>query len=251
MIKQPINKGEQKENHHGLSRWPTYPSGSGYVVSRDVAAFLGGVDLVGLPDYEFEDRATGLLLAGFAGRTATPAFGGLALRDGSPQFRPWGHCTPEALVLHYQSHDKLLRRRYQRVVAGASDMCGEGFPESQVCVAAEWGQRGTFRCPRAGQAFRAVVFASYGRVNLHIGPRYPWCKEGPSAHDPDEDVCVVDSSSVRRVLAAACVGRSACTVAANPATFGALACANSALGWERPHLVATLECAAVVEPGAG
>ena len=53
-----------------------------------------------------------------------------------------------------------------------------------------------------------------------IRPRYPWCKEGPSAHDPDEDVCVVDSASVSAVLRKKCIGKPSCTVKANTGTFG-------------------------------
>ena len=56
----------EKENHHDLTHWPDYPSGSGYVVSADVATFLAGTDLLNLPRYEFEDRALGLLLRGLA-----------------------------------------------------------------------------------------------------------------------------------------------------------------------------------------
>jgi hypothetical protein len=111
-------------------------------------------------------------------RTLPGCRAGLNLKTGSDEFRPWGHCTATTIVLHYQSHDKLLRRRHQRVVNGGDDMCGEGFMATEICLATEFGKTAHYKCPE-GHVFASVAFASWGRVNQFIGPRYPWCKEGP------------------------------------------------------------------------
>ena len=114
-------------------------------------------------------------------------------------------------------------------------MCGEGFQPSEVCVTAEHGKVATFECSEG--FFASVAFASYGRVNKYIGPRYPWCAEGPSGFEPDEDVCVVDNRTVVAVLMKACQNKNKCEINVNLNTFGGqLPCADSArgklyLGW--------------------
>lgn len=184
----------------------------------------------------------GLLLAGYAAKTVTKGFGThLELRNGQDQFRPWGHCTPETLVLHYQSHDRLLRRRFERARRG-EPLCGEGFAPHDVCVRAEFHKPATFTCQNGG-VFDAVPFATFSRTNKFIGPRYPWCKEGPSAHEADHD-CRLKDSHIAALLLRRCIGKSTCTVQATEATFGStiLECARDARGWERPQLLATLRC---------
>lgn len=168
---------------------------------------------------------------------------GPALRmvNGQEQFRPWGHCTADTLILHYQSHDKLLRRRYARALSGAS-ICGQGYPTNQVCKRAEYQKSATFSCAN-GTVLSKVLFATYSRTNKYIGPRYPWCKEGPSAHEVDSD-CRLPDTVVREHLEKQCLGRITCDIKASEKTFVAqkLDCASDARGWERPQLLATLEC---------
>eukprot|EP00037_Helgoeca_nana_P023312 m.241322 g.241322 ORF g.241322 m.241322 type:complete len:279 (+) comp26308_c0_seq2:2769-3605(+) len=152
-----------RENLHNLVEWPPYPSGSGYVVTRDIGKFLGTFAADVSLRYEFEDRAVGLLLAGYAAKTVTKGFGThLELRNGQDQFRPWGHCTPETLVLHYQSHDRLLRRRFERARRG-EPLCGEGFAPHDVCVRAEFHKPATFRM--AVYLTRCPLQRSRGRIN--------------------------------------------------------------------------------------
>eukprot|EP00729_Bicosta_minor_P015547 gene15547-16289_t len=227
MTRQPA-KIDDKENHFRLERWPDYPSGSGYILSSDVSEFLSKANISALPAYEFEDRGVGLLLEGKAHLEPAPTFVDLHLLNGNRK-------------LWQMSHDKLVKRRFQRILKGEKDMCGEGFQPSEVCVTAEHGKVATFECSEG--FFASVAFASYGRVNKYIGPRYPWCAEGPSGFEPDEDVCVVDNRTVVAVLMKACQNKNKCEINVNLNTFGGhLPCADSARGWERPHLVATLLC---------
>jgi hypothetical protein len=64
----------------------------------------------------------------------------------------------------------------------------------------------------------------------------------PSAHEPDEDTCVVARDKVESKLRLQCVGRVECTIDSTVEVFERLECAKGARGWERPHLVATLVC---------
>lgn len=179
-------------NLHNLTHWPVYPNGCGYLVSVDIARFLAGsAHSSELPPYEFEDRAIGLLLAGLAlpTRRAGPP-GEIDFRNGEQEIRPWGHCTNGTVVLHYQSHDRLVRRRYLRAQRG-EPMCGEGYnPSHEVCARAEHSKVVHFECP-APAVLSRVRFASFGVVNKFIGPRYPWCGEGRSGEEPDDDACTV------------------------------------------------------------
>ena len=88
MMKSQPAKLTDQENHHGLSRWPDYPSGSGFVCSKDVASFLGKTNVKALPAYEFEDRGVGLILEGKAHLEVTPKFVNLNLLNGREEFRP-------------------------------------------------------------------------------------------------------------------------------------------------------------------
>ena len=230
-------------NLHNLTHWPVYPNGCGYLVSVDVARFLADfADSSELPPYEFEDRAVGLLLAGLALPTRRPGPPSIIdFRNGEQEIRPWGHCTNATVVLHYQSHDKLVRRRYLRAQHG-EPMCGEGYnPSRAVCARAEHNKAARFECP-APLVLSRVRFASFGVVNRFIGPRYPWCKEGVGGEEPDDDKCVVAPDRVRTTLADACVGHRSCTVAASFATFGSLDCAAAAKGYQKPALLATFGC---------
>jgi hypothetical protein len=99
------------------------------------------------------------------------------------------------------------------------------------------------RCVPLREIFDTVPFATFSRTNKFIGPRYPWCKEGPSAHEADHD-CRLKDSHIAALLLRRCIGKSTCTVQATEATFGStiLECARDARGWERPQLLATLRC---------
>lgn len=202
-----------------------YPNGCGYLVSRDVAEAIGRPAIVA-PRGLTEDKFLGIALAYAAVTSPVSA---------QSRVQPLGKCTEDVLVLHYQRHPAMMRRRYERAVRG-DNVCGKGFPAGMVCVRAAAHKVAEVRCP-TGTAVARVVHAAYAKVDKRELV-YPYCKEDAAAVVDLSDCKHVDSVAVAERL---CLGQQQCQIAATPAQFGSDPCRGS------KHFYALFEC---VPPGS-
>lgn len=207
------------DNYQALSQWPHYASGAGYVLSRDVARAVGESPLA--PQFfEDEDRAVGIALFGF----------NITYLDDETSFRPWGHCIPEAILLHYQRMPELLERRWRRAVAG-QNICGVPFTKSEVCTKARQGHNATWEC-RHGKKITAILGATYGRV--YSSGTEGSCGEGVEGLEP---LTWCHAPNSIEIMKRECLGKVSCSVAAENRVFGVDPCKG-----ETKHLLAAVRC---------
>ena len=84
---------------YGLSSWPTYPKGMGYVLGGNITHALAKLEVdLGLVDGYPEDAVVGLWLCGLSHDRV--------LRVNSPCFINDGHdsgCSDDAIMVHYMT----------------------------------------------------------------------------------------------------------------------------------------------------
>ena len=200
-----------------------YPNGCGYLVSVDVAKNIARPPFHPVPTGLTEDQLLGLVLHYSVVTTVIHA---------KSKVQPLGKCTEDVLVLHYQRHTPMMRRRYDRAARGAN-VCGKGFPKHMVCVRAGAQKTTEVKCPR-GSVVRKVIHAAYAKVDKRELV-YPYCKEDPESVIDLSDCKSPDS---RRVAERLCLGRARCTIAATPTQFGGDPCRGS------KHFYGLFECGA-------
>ena len=169
------------------------------MVSGDVAAIIARPPL---PRWHqtAEDRAIGVALFGY----------NVSYLSAGHDLRPWGTCHPDAVLLHYQRDPGLLRRRYDRAVAG-TNICGEGWQPSQVCAMIDQAKTETLECSERGHQISRILYADLGRHRLAMGYTGP-CSEGPSALTTEPTCSYSGTPTVMSVLEKACVGSAQCIV---------------------------------------
>lgn len=52
---------------------------------------------------------------------------------GQSEFQSYGKCTEDSVLLHYQRHPALMKRRFDRALRNKS-ICGNGFTVGEICV---------------------------------------------------------------------------------------------------------------------
>lgn len=231
-------------------RWPNYASGAGYVVSHDIVHLMAYPPLP-LVFQENEDRRLGNVLFGMnvtyvyalfcrdstalGDRTGLTSYFYIPRYTDSIKFKPWGQCTPGDVMLHYHRDPGLVKRRYERVLNG-QDMCGEGWPQGQVCARAEQGQTLEISCP-VGLQVDKVIFANYGTpLEINGGPKYPWCLEGMSGITVDPKC---QASGIKDRVAMACGGKQNCSIRVDK-HLGLDPCPG-----QRKHLQSVVHCRAM------
>jgi hypothetical protein len=154
MRHQPAEKNKRGEhdpdNYQKMKSWPDYASGAGYAVTRDVARLLA-YPPIPLRFQKNEDRRIGMVLLGF----------NVSFVD-AVRFKPWGHCEPDTILMHYHRRRDLMLRRYARVMAGQS-ICGPGWEVGEMCVRVPHDGNVTVVCPGT-TTVQNVLFASFGQV---------------------------------------------------------------------------------------
>jgi hypothetical protein len=151
-------------NTQNAPTWPAYASGAGYLVSHDVASAIAYPPLP-LDIQSAEDRGIGVQLFGL----------NVSYIPSNEKFRPWGHCSPHAVLLHYQRDPGLLRRRYERAIAG-TNICGEGWEKNHHCALVNQYDHLEFKCAK-GLTIQSITFASIGKH--WVGTGYEGaCEEG-------------------------------------------------------------------------
>lgn len=179
-----------------------YPNGCGYIVSVDIAWAIAA-PAARIPPEISEDRFLGIALHYVEVSSPIRAQG---------EIQPLAKCVPEVLVLHYQRHPALMRRRYERALK-SQDVCGEGFRPTEICVRSHGRGKAEVRCPE-GTKIAAVRAASFAAVDKREGPNFPWCLEGPSGV-VDHSTC--RSNRSRAVAERSCVGQTSCSIAVREA----------------------------------
>lgn len=124
MRHQPATKNKRgrhdPDNYQKMRSWPDYASGAGYVITADVARLLA-YPPIPLIFQKNEDRRVGMVLLGF-NITYVDAL----------RFKPWGHCENNSILMHYHRRRDLMKRRYERAIAGES-VCGPGWRAGEMC----------------------------------------------------------------------------------------------------------------------
>eukprot|EP00039_Didymoeca_costata_P007888 m.104884 g.104884 ORF g.104884 m.104884 type:complete len:482 (+) comp13862_c1_seq2:283-1728(+) len=183
-------------NAQNLPEWPWYASGAGYMLSFDVARAIAYPPLP-IWIQTAEDRGIGMQLFGF----------NITYMSDRGSIRPWGHCSADALLLHYQRDAGLLRRRYERARAG-NNICGEGWKEDDLCYLVEQHETVRMKCARS-QKISTIVFAGLGKHWVGTGYKGP-CEEGPSALQNNPSCFYNETPSIKSIVEAKCLGKNSC-----------------------------------------
>ena len=147
-------------------------------------------------------------------------------------FHPWGHCQHDALLIHYMRSPAQMRR-YSRRAAAGQDVCGNGFPEGEVCARAAQNKDAEITCP-AGTTVSRVTFAAYGRpLPGQEHKLYRWCGEGMEGVLTDSE-CSVDRTPL---VESHCLGKQRCKIAVNTKVFPEDPCPGKA-----KHFQAVVKC---------
>jgi len=207
-----------KDNYQNMHVWPDYASGAGYAVSFDVAKAIA-YPVVPLLYHEAEDQHVGVALFGY----------NVTQKD-DRRFSPWGECDEETILLHYQRHPEILKRRFRRAVAKIS-ICGVQLKDDEICQKADPNKVATWMCPE-GTKITDVLGATYGRV--YSSGKAGSCSEGVEGMEPLE---WCHAPNTAKVIGDKCIGQNSCELKAEHKQFGKDPCKG-----ERKHLVAVFRC---------